>query len=132
MVQLVHDLKERGDDLSARAAKEIERLLAMTKDLPDDMGDIYDLPEALLSELSAWKETELDDQIVAVISSYGGEASLDQILVGLYRKFGVIQKRRFVQNKLYRMNRTTPVDGKKGVYKLPPLPDALRPFVASA
>ena len=91
-------------------------LHGLTSALPTDLGNIHDLPEELLAELNVTKTDELEDQLVTVINTYGGEANLDQILVGLYRKFKVSQKRRVVQNKLYRMEMVWSVGGKKGVY----------------
>lgn len=96
--------------------KELIRLYGLTSALPADLGNIHDLPAELLEELSVAKTDELEDQLVTVIKAYGDEASLDQVLVGLYRKFKVTQKRRFIQNKLYRMDTVWSVGGKKGVY----------------
>ena len=98
------------------ARDELVRLYGLTTALPPDLGNVHDLPPELLEELSISKGDELDDQIVTVINAYGGEASLDQVLVGLFRKFKVSQKRRFMQNKLYRMPMVWSVDGRKGVY----------------
>lgn len=98
------------------ASAELVNLYGLTSALPPDLGNVHDLPPELLEELSIAKGDELDDQIVTVVNSYGGEATLDQILVGLYRKFKVSQKRRFMQNKLYRMPMIWSVDGRKGVY----------------
>lgn len=98
------------------AASDLIRLRGLTSALPPDLGNVYDLPAELLEELSIAKTDELEDQLVTVINACGGEASLDQILVGLYRKFGVSQKRRFLQNKLYRMDMVWSVDGRKGFY----------------
>lgn len=98
------------------AAAELKRLKALTAALPPDLGNIYDLPQELIDELSVAKTDELEDQLVTVINAYDGAASLDQILVGLYRRFKIVQKRRFIQNKLYRMDMIWSVDGKKGVY----------------
>lgn len=98
------------------ASAELSRLYELTSALPPDLGNIYDLPSELQQELSITKTDELDDQLVTVINAYGGTATLDQILVGLYRKFGVSQKRRFLQNKLYRMAMVWSLPGKKGVY----------------
>ena len=95
---------------------ELVHLYGLTTALPPDLGNVHDLPPELLGELSITKGDELDDQIVTVINAYGGEASLDQILVGLFRKFKVNQKRRFMQNKMYRMSMVWSVDGRKGVY----------------
>ncbi|WP_422364562.1 hypothetical protein [Pyruvatibacter mobilis] len=96
--------------------EELIRLKGLTSALPPDLGNISDLPEELRAELSIAKTDELEDQIVTVINAYGGTASLDQILVGLFRRFKVVQKRRFLQNKLYRMTMVWSVDGRKGVY----------------
>ena len=100
---------------------ELVRLYGLTAALPPDLGNVFDLPQELLEELSIAKSDELEDQIATVINAYGGTASLDQILVGLYRKFRVTQKRRFLQNKLYRMTMIWSVPGKKGVYTTEPL-----------
>ncbi len=98
------------------AADEMARLMVLTKALPLDLGNVYELPAELREELSVLKTDETEDQIVTAINAQGGTATLDQILVGIYRKFGVVQKRRFVQGKLYRMEMVWPVDGRKGIY----------------
>lgn len=66
----------------------------------------HTLPPALLKELSPRKRDQLEQQIVAVLAASDGSADLDQILIGLYRGFGVIAKRRVIQNKLWRLVRT--------------------------
>lgn len=101
------------------AKKEIIRLRGLTSALPANLGNVFDLPPELIEELSATKGDELENQLVTVINSYGGVADLDQILVGLYRKFKLVQKRRFIQNKLYRMTKSDiiwSIPGRKGVY----------------
>lgn len=101
------------------AAKELVRLAGLTSALPPSLGNIHDLPQELLDELSVTKTDELEDQLVTVVNAHDGQADLDQLLVGLYRKFGVKQKRRFLQNKLYRMAKNDliwVVPGRKGVY----------------
>ncbi len=110
-----NSLEEYAKSLDG-AASHIIRLEGLTSALPPDLGNIHDLPQELLNELSVSKTDEIEDQIVTVINAYGGEASLDQILVGLYRKFRVTQKRRFMQNKLYRMSMVWSVSGRKGIY----------------
>ena len=101
-------------------AAELIRLKKLTTALPPEIGDIHDLPGEVLDELSIATSDTIDDQLVTVINAYGGTATLDQILVGLYRKFKVAQKRRFLQNKLYRMPMVWSVPGKKGVYTTEP------------
>ena len=103
-------------DVIDSIAEEIVTLRGLTSALPPELGNIHDLPPELLEELSIAKGDDLDDQLVTVINAYGGMASLDQILVGLYRKFKVKKKRRFIQNKLYRMEMIWGVTGRKGVY----------------
>lgn len=115
-------------DLLAEVPDELVRLYGLTSALPADLGNVHDLPPELLEELSVAKTDELEDQLVTAIRAYGDEASLDQILVGLFRKFKVAQKRRFLQNKLYRMETVWGVTGRKGVYtttepKDRPVPD---------
>jgi hypothetical protein len=80
----------------------------------------------LLRELSVKKNDELEDQILTVIRACDdGEAGLDQVLVGLYRKFKVVQTRRYIQNKLYRMSKKELVftmPGHRAAYSLHPTP----------
>lgn len=95
--------------------------------LSPELGDVSDLPAELLAELSAPQLDELERQIVTVLKACPDEvADLDQILVGLFRKFQILQKRRFVQNKLWRMSKKNLVWGipnKRGHYTLGPLVD---------
>jgi hypothetical protein len=96
-------------------------LEAKLKPLPSRLGDLSDLPPELLAELSAPRGDELENQITVVLQAYGGTADLDQVLVGLFRKFKVSQKRRFLQNKVWRMcqkDMLWSIRGKKGVYTL--------------
>lgn len=104
-----------GDELN-EVYDHILRLEGMTSAIPPELGNIHDLPKELLDELSIAKADELEDQLVTVINAHGGTASLDQVLVGLYRKFSTMQKRRFIQNKLYRMPMIWSVEGRKGIY----------------
>lgn len=64
-----------------------------------------DLPPALLKELRHRQPDQLEGQIVAVLAACNGSADLDQILIGLYRGFGLVEKRRTIQNKLWRLVR---------------------------
>ncbi|MBV8799556.1 MAG: hypothetical protein JOY77_14285 [Alphaproteobacteria bacterium] len=67
-------------------------------------ADQDDLPPALLKELR--RSDQLEHQIVSVLQACNGVADLDEVLIGLYRGFGVIGKRRVIQNKLWRLVRT--------------------------
>lgn len=64
-----------------------------------------ELPPELLKELRIPSADEIGNRITTVLNDLGGSGNLDEILVCLYRRFGVIEKRRVVQNKLWRMVR---------------------------
>jgi len=84
--------------------EEVERLRKVTKPVPKTLGDISDLPEELLSELSAIKTDDLENQMFTIINACEDkQANIDTILVELYRRFNVIQKRTYLTNKLWRM-----------------------------
>lgn len=86
-----------------------------------DLTDLSGLPEELLKELSISNADVLERQIFAVLEALGGSGDLDQILVGLYRKFQVVQKRRFLQNKLWRMVRKNQIQkpsGARGIFRV--------------
>lgn len=98
--------------------------------IPKSLGDISDLPEELLRELSVTKTDELEDQILTVMRACDGSVNLDQVLVGLYRKFKVTQTRRYLQNKLYRMWKKElvyQVPGQRASYSLEPQPSISPP-----
>ena len=101
--------------------EKIAGLEAKLKPLPARLGDLSDLPPELIAELSTPRGDELENQIVVVLQAYGGTADLDRILVGLFRKYKIIQKRRFLQNKVWRMcnkEMLWSIRGKKGVYTI--------------
>jgi hypothetical protein len=86
-----------------------------TADVPNDLAD---LPLELLSELSEGIKGETD-QLIKIINGRGGTATLDEILIDLYRKYKEIGKRAIISNKLYRLSRRGlcwPIAGKKGIY----------------
>jgi hypothetical protein len=101
------------------ATAEIELCRHQAQPLPSRIGDLSDLPPELRQELSGAEIDEFEEQLISVINAYGGTADLNQVLVGLFRKFQVVQKRRFVQQKLWRMTTDEllwPVPKRKGVY----------------
>ena len=86
------------------------------------LSEIADLPEELRQELS---ESAIPDKlelgILGVLEERGGIASLDQILVGIFRKTAEVTKRTTLTSRLYRMtskNSVHTVPNKKGVYSL--------------
>jgi hypothetical protein len=91
--------------------------------LPSDANDdLSDLPEELLRELSDSFKGETDP-LIAIINARGGTASIDEILVDLYRKYKEVGKRPIISNKLYRFSRRglcAAVPGRKGIYTTDP------------
>jgi hypothetical protein len=85
--------------------------------------DIKDLPQELLAELSVGGDL-VEFAIMEIIQENGGAATLDQLLIGLYRKTKEIHKRQALTTRLYRMgqkNNVFNVPGRKGVYSVEPM-----------
>ncbi|MDG5489055.1 hypothetical protein NYR55_10560 [Sphingomonas sp. BGYR3] len=83
--------------------------------------EVHDLPQELLKELSVSDSDKLEFQIIKTIEDLGGVASLDRLLVALYRQTGEIYQRTWLNNRLYRMcqkDMIFSVPGRKGVYSL--------------
>ena len=93
---------------------------ARIKNLGNRIGDTSDLPESLRNELKILKSSTMEGKITDVIDNlYERIATIDEILVGIYREHKVAQKRHLLANKLYRMAKegsVHAVKGKKGVY----------------
>lgn len=86
-----------------------------------DYGDLSDLPPEVLKELSFNRPDEVGDIIKSLIADMGGEASIDQVLIGLWRQFGKKRKRCSVRLKLSQMVKAgtlIAVTGRKGVYAI--------------
>lgn len=116
------------------AAAELEQLRRITQPIPASYGDLSDLPPELLKELSGIKADDLEQQLYNIIRHGGEEVELDAVLIELYRRHKVVQTRKFLQNKLWRMvqkGMIWSVPGRKGVYTAaePPKPEA-RPVPA--
>lgn len=101
------------------AVEELERLRRITKPIPASYGDLSDLPPELVKELTGIKVDDLEQQLFTIIKTGADEVDLDAILIELYRRFEVIQTRKFLQNKLWRMAQKEvifSVSGRKGIY----------------
>ncbi len=133
-VQLEQTRRKAGDEESAQlhsarhnaltllVEEVLDRRRWMTP-VPASYGDISDLPDELLAQLSGIKTDELEDQIYAVVKAAGPEVELDRLLIELFRRFGDVHERRFINNKCYRMAQKGlifPVAGRKGIYTLQP------------
>lgn len=113
----------KSADALTSVIEELEAARKRLRALPNTYGDLSDLPEEVLAELSLTKVDELEQQLRDIVASAnGGEVGLDAIIIELYRRHKVIQPRRFIMNKLYRMAQKEliySVEGRKGVYYVP-------------
>lgn len=99
--------------------EEVEHFRRITKPVPASYGDLSDLPPELVKELTGIKVDDLEQQLFTIIKTGGGDVDLDAILIELFRRFQVVQTRKFLQNKLWRMAQKEiiySVSGRKGVY----------------
>lgn len=104
-------------DYREKARKAVKRLALSWE-------EVHDLPPELLAELSVSDGDKLEFEIVKVMEDLGGVASLDRLLVALYRSTGEVHQRTWLNNRLYRMGQKDmlySVPGKKGVYSLEPM-----------
>ncbi|MFM0170594.1 hypothetical protein PQR33_14845 [Paraburkholderia sediminicola] len=87
-------------------------------------SDIEDLPDELLAELSLNESDKKEFLIIDIIDEVGGIASLDRILVSLYRRTSEVEKRAKMVSRLYRMTTKGLIHAhpdKKGVYSTKPV-----------
>lgn len=92
---------------------------AKPRQLSLGFDEIQDLPDELLQELSISDADRTDYAILQIIEECGGIASLDRILVGLYKATGEVMKRSTLTSRAYRMaqkGNLFSVPTKKGVY----------------
>lgn len=83
------------------------------------LEDIDGLPEELMQELSITDGDKADFAIQALMQENGGVMSLDQLLIGLYRKTREIHKRANLNARVYRLTKKGTlfdVPGRRGVY----------------
>ena len=81
--------------------------------------DLENLPPEMLAQLGLSDSDYVELDIVRIINGFGGMASLDKILVNLYREKNEIFERTGLNAKLYRMIKKGliyGVPGRKGVY----------------
>jgi len=111
-------------------AEELARLQRILQPIPASYGDLSDLPPELIKELSGIKADDLEQQLFTIIKAGGMEVELDAILIELFRRFKVVQTRKFLQNKLWRMAQKGmiwTVRGRKGIYTTAEPPKSPRP-----
>ena len=98
------------------ANKEAEKPIESETPREDNLSD---LPPELLAQLSGRVKKGQADPIVQIINDHGGIATLDDILIDLYRRHREISTRTLISNKLYRLGKqgfVKTIEGKKGVY----------------
>jgi hypothetical protein len=86
--------------------------------------EIEGLPSEVLEELSISDSDRVEFNIAAGVRAMGGVATLDRIIIYLWREFGEVHKRTPLNQRLYRMTQKEmlfSVPGKKGVYSSEPL-----------
>lgn len=114
--------QERAEAMES-VAHELEAARKRLRPIPTEFGDLSDLPEEVVNQLNLSRVDELEQQMRDIVAAAdGAEVGIDQIIIELYRRHKVVQERRFIMNKLYRMGQKgilNSVDGKKGVYYLP-------------
>lgn len=114
--------EERAQAMES-VAHELEVARKRLRPVSSDYGDLSDLPQEVLDQLNLSKVDELERQMRDIVAAAdGGEIGIDPIIIELYRRHKVVQDRRFIMNKLYRMGQKgliNSVEGKKGYYYLP-------------
>lgn len=97
---------------------------SLPEELGNRFGDLSDLPDELVRQIPATRVDESEKIILSVLADrFGGMATVDEILVGMYRETGEVLDRSKLAGKLYRMVTRRPqllesVQGKRGVYRV--------------
>jgi hypothetical protein len=81
-------------------------------------SDLEGLPPELMAELRFSDSQKLEIKLRQLIQANGGTASLDILLVDLYKSTGIILKRANLNVRLYNMTRNGTIFcvGKRGIY----------------
>ena len=115
---LLQYLKTNSDPLAQLAAVASGAGLRKPLRLTLTPADVAGLPEELLKELSV-SEDRVEFAILNVLEEAGGVATLDQLLIGVYKKTEEILKRPQLTSRIYRMGQKEliwNIPGKKGLY----------------
>ena len=84
-------------------------------------SDLEGLPQELIDQLALSDSDKTEFLIIECVEELGGIATLDQILICLYKKTNEIHERSKLNAKVYRAiqkNLLKSVEGKKAVYEL--------------
>lgn len=86
--------------------------------------DLADLPPELLEQLNISESDRQEFLIMEVLDELGGFASIDKIMIHMYKKSGEILDRQKLNARLYRMSTKNLIHSfpnRKGVYSLKPI-----------
>jgi len=108
-------LKEKIKEFEDRAASNdnFMGLLMLRKE------EMEGLPEEQLKELKEFSKEKSDSDILDIINENKGYATLDQLIVRLFKKTGKMTTRNSLTARLYKLSRSGlifSVQGQKGVY----------------
>lgn len=85
-----------------------------------DVNDLVDLPEELLKELGVTSADRRNVLLLEIMKKHEPEpTSLNQLLLGIYKETGEIEKRSRLIGRMYRLAKRGAVSilpGKKGLY----------------
>lgn len=84
------------------------------------LGEIDDLPDELKSQLVGMDVDGKDTKVCDIVIDFSGVANINEIMVGLYRKYNQIIKRHSVQSRVNRMvakGRLFRTPGNRGYYQ---------------
>lgn len=85
-----------------------------------DPFDLGGLPDELVSELAISRADQEDAQIIQLFRIARRPLNINEVMIGLFRKFQVQSKRTALSARLYRMaTRNDLINVEKGVYALP-------------
>ncbi|MCQ9615951.1 hypothetical protein L1889_03890 [Paenalcaligenes niemegkensis] len=90
---------------------------------PDDLAG---LPDELVKELGITDSDRKEYLLIDLINNLGGIASINKLLISIYKETGEIEKRTRLVARLYRMQNKGMIyttSERKGVYSTTPIPD---------
>jgi hypothetical protein len=104
----------------------------VSNEIGNRLGDLSDLPEEIKNQLVSVHSDEYEEQVLSVLKNlYGGIANVDELFVGMFRKYEIKDKdREYLARKLYRMTKSKTifsVPKKKGIYSIAPPETAGKP-----
>ena len=86
-----------------------------------DVNDLVDLPEELLREMGVTNTDRRNVLLLEIMKKHEPEpTSINQLLLGIYKETGEIEKRSRLIGRMYRLARRGAVSalpGKKGLYR---------------